>query len=200
MTEIQQNRYDQLLRRVGGLIGPGAKVADVLTELFPMFDVENMPAELLLLSGTRLCIGGGVVTGVSAESTTAQLFNPADSGILATITSVIIAAQTTGIVRWGVVPVVRGVAVGTETFSDTRLGVVAQPVCDIREDSAVALADGTMQTRVLANTSLTIANQNAVAVLGPGTGFEIGLTTNNQDLNFAFQWRERVAERAELNL
>ena len=39
MSQLQQSRYDQLLRRVGDLKGPGSKVNDVLHELFPMFDL-----------------------------------------------------------------------------------------------------------------------------------------------------------------
>ncbi len=45
--ELQQNRYDQLIRRVGGIIGPGSKVVEALGELFPVIDVENVPGELL---------------------------------------------------------------------------------------------------------------------------------------------------------
>jgi len=57
VTELQQNRYDQLLRRVGDLKGPGSKVNDVLQELFPTIDVENVPGELLFLMGTHIGLG-----------------------------------------------------------------------------------------------------------------------------------------------
>jgi len=198
MAEIDQNRYDQLLRRVTNAVGTGSHVAESLSELFPTIDVENVPAELLLLGGTRICMGGGTIGPTVAEASRAQLFNPADSGILATITSCWVAAPVTDIIRWGVVATVFGTAIGTETFTDTRLGLTQQPVVDVREGTAAAFADATNQTILLASTAFHLHDQNAIAVLAPGTGFEIGLGTDNVRMNYAFQWRERVAEAAEL--
>ncbi len=201
-SEIQQNRYDMLVRRVGGLIGPGSKVNEVISELFPMFDVENMPAELLRLAGTRICLGGGTLAATAAVAGTAVLENPADSGILATMERVDFAASGVVDVRWGVQNGFRAtaVAIGTEDFRDVREFAPDQPVCNVRQINEVPFANGTNQTRVLANVNWTLQPPNSVCVLPPGTSFEIGSGSNNVAIFYGFLWRERVAEQSELNL
>ena len=198
--EIQQNRYDQILRRVAGIIGPGSKVSQVITELFPMINVEDLPAELLLLGGTQICFGGGFIAADVAEGPTGQLFNPAGSNALITVTSVFLATNQTTIIGWGVVPVERGARISTETFRDTRNAVPNRPVGQIRQDSAVAFADGTNQIRQLTNDSFTLHDPNGICVLAPGTGFEIGARSVNTQFNFSIFWRERPALPSELNL
>jgi len=201
-SEIQQNRYDQLIRRVGGLIGPGSKVSEVLSELFPMFDVENMPGELLRLAGTRICMGGGGLAALAATSPTAVLENPANSGILATIEQVNVGSSSNTSIRWGVLNGFRGtaVAIGTEIFRDSREFTPDQPVCNVRQIAEVPLASGINQTRHSAQTNFTLAPPNGVCVLAPGGSFEIGMATQNLDFFYGFTWRERVAEQSELTL
>ena len=198
--EIQQNRYDQVLRRVAGIIGPGSKVSQVITELFPMINVEDLPAELLRLGGTRLCFGGGFIASVVGEAPTAQLFNPAGSNALVTITRVDLGTQGTSGIRWGVVPVERGSVISTQVFRDTRDVAPNRPIATVRQETAVALASGTMQSRFATNNNFTLLDQNDIAVLAPGTGFEIGLSQSDIGLAYGFFWRERPALESELNL
>lgn len=200
MTEIQQSRYDQLLRRVCDLKGPGSKVNDALTELFPMIDVERVPGELLILSGTRICMGGGFLAGVAAQAITAQLFNPADSGKLITVTRVYASWLGTTTVRWGTTLTTLATPIGTERFRDTRLIVPTAPSGEIHQLSRVALATGINQSRNPNNENFILDDQNGVAVLAPGTGFEIGNGVLDLDMHYGFNWRERVAEPSELNL
>lgn len=200
MSAINQNRYDQLIRRVADLQGPGSKVNDVLTELFPMFDVENMPGELLLLAGTAIAHGGGTIVSAVATAPTAQLFNTVDSGHLITITGVRVAFTATSTVRWGVQPIARGTEVATEIFRDSRRKITSSPVGQVRQEAVAALAAGTNQTRVLANTTLFLEDENGIAVLAPGGGFEIGSAAGVNTLFYSFYWRERAAEPSELNL
>ena len=75
MTEIQQGRYDALVRRVADLKGPGSKVNDMLEELFPVFDVEKLPSELYRLANIDLCFGGAGIAGVAAQSAALTLGN-----------------------------------------------------------------------------------------------------------------------------
>jgi len=201
-SEIQQNRYDQLIRRVGGLIGPGSKVSEVISELVPVFDVENMPGELLRLAGTRLCIGGGTLAAVAGQAGTAVLENPAGSGVLATLERVDYAASPGTIVRWGVQNGFRAtaVAIGTEDFRDTRDVAPAFPVCNVRQITEAALPNGTNQTLSNNSVNFTLQPPNGVCVLAPGTSFEIGSGTNASAIFYGFSWRERVAEQSELNL
>jgi len=200
LSEIQQNRYDQLIRRVTGAVGPGSKVNEAITELFPMIDVENVPAELLFLAGTRICMGGGTLAATGGVAPKAQLFNPADSGFLITLTD-IYAATLSGAVtwRWGPSAASFAGAIATEQFTDRRSDPAARPVGQVHQLNVAALANATNQTRFLNNDSLHINPKNDVCVLAPGTGFEIGIGTTNAALFYGFNWRERPAEQSELN-
>ena len=199
-SELQQNRYDQLIRRVGGIIGPGSKVSEALTELFPVIDVERVPAELLLLSGTKLCNGGDFLTGVAAQRSRIQLFNPAGSGHIATITLATISPSSTSGVVAGLVDIELANLVATSRFRDGRLGVADSPVCEVRKDNDAVIAPDVFQMNVLANSSIFLQDDNGIAVLTPGTGYQISTTTILLSLLVGFYWRERPAEPSELEL
>ncbi len=198
-TELQQNRYDQLIRRVGGIIGPGSKVAEVVTELFPMIDVENVPGELLWLMGTGIAFGGNTIAAVAAEQPRGQLFNPPDSGKLVTITGAYASTSVTTTIVWGVRNNAIGAATGNESFRDRRAGGTLRPVAEMRSlSSAVAQAiEG--RGRALADTTLKLEDPNGVAVLPPGWGFELSTGGSNLILDYSYFWRERPAEQSELN-
>lgn len=199
MTEIQQGRYDSLLRRVADLKGPGSKVNDVLEELFPVFDVENLPAELYSLARIDLCMGGGTIGPVVAEAPRFQLLNPAGSGKLITLTSVDIGVPGAAIVRWGRQDVPHTSNFSTQIFRDTRHPLGNLPTGQIRAQTSVALANANGQTRVTTNEQFTLTDPNGLAVLTEGTGFEIGVGGLNIEINVTFYWRERVAEPSEVN-
>jgi len=198
--EVQQTRWDRIIRRVSGSIGPGSRVSETISELFPMLDVERVPGELLLLGGTSICHGGGTIAGAAGEAPTAQLFNPLDSGNLVTLTAVRITCDAITTLRWGTGVAVLGTAIGTQVFRDTRLILPALPVGQVRQRSAVALATATNQVVLPANTLLALKDPNDLAVLAPGTGFEIGSSVNTSRINYSFYWRERPAEQSELSL
>lgn len=198
MTELQQNRYDQLLRKVGDLKGPGSKVSEVLTELFPTFDVENLPAELIRLSGARLCWGGGNITAVALEVPTGILANPAGSGKLLTVTDVHFAADGAGRAVWGVTNTIRGTAISTQQFRDTRDIPPNLPTGVIRQIAVAATAVATNQSRILALVDLQLSDPAGIAVLAPGTAMEVGVTTILTNLSYSFAWKERAAEPSEL--
>lgn len=199
-SEIQQTRYDQTIRRVGGIIGPGSKVAEALGELFPVIDVERVPGELLLLGGTRLCFGGITVTGSAGQFARMQLFNPAASGVIITVSSCVISATVTTTVRWTANAIALTTGVGVERFRDGRLAVTSLPTGQIRTDDTVAATDATGQARLSTGRTLTLEDENGVAILPPGTGFEVGSGSVASAQTATFYWRERPAEPAELNL
>ena len=198
-NEIQQNRYDRLLRRVAGIIGPGSKVSEVLTELFPVLDVESVPSELLILSGTNTCFGGGLILGAAAESPKMGLFNPAGSNTIITLTDVFFASSgATNIVRWGLNTNQLANSITTQQFTDTRHPTGQLPVGEIGTESAVALANATGQTRSISHVMNQLQGKNDVAMLRPGIGFEIGLTVVNTTIYTTFYWRERPMESSEV--
>jgi len=198
MTEIQQGRYDALLRRAADLKGPGSKVNDVLEELFPTIDVENVPGELLWLMGTRMCMGGGTEAAIANEAGRVQLHNPAGSGYIITITSVHFATQSASTIRWGLRNVSYAEPLQTEIFRDHR-GGLSSPVGQIHSQTSVALANAQGQTRINAAVDFELKDPNGVAVLSPNTGWEIGNGAVNTAVFFAIYWRERIAEPSELN-
>lgn len=198
--DLQQTRYDQLIRRVGAIIGPGSKVAEALSELFPVIDVERVPGELLLLGGTNLCLGSGLVAAVAAESSRIQVFNPEDSGKLITVTLAIITSNASKKVRYARTNTALLSGLGTEVFRDTRLAGTSRPVGQIRSDTTVALTDANGRFIMLANTPVFLRDENSIMVLSPGSGFEVGAGDLNESIEVTFHWRERVAEQSELNL
>ena len=198
--EVQQTRWDRTIRRVSGSIGPGSRVSETISELFPMIDVERVPGELLVLGGTGICSGGGTLKAEVAEVVSAQLFNPAGSNSLVTITKVYVAFLATANVRWGTTSVPRGTVISTQRFRDTRRIPPALPVAQVSQDSDVALASGINQTRLIADTTLKLEDENGVAVLAPGSGFEIGANVSENTIFYSFYWRERPAEESELQL
>ena len=198
--EVQQTRWDRIIRRVSGSIGPGSRVGETLSELFPVLDVERVPGELLRLGGTFISFGGGSITSVAGQVPTAQLFNPADSGNLVTITSVRFSCGADTVVRWGISLAALGTAIGTERFRDTRDLVPQQPIAQVRQQSAVAFANAINQSQVLAGVDFKIQGPDTVMVLAPGTGFEIGSNQLVSTIFYGFEWRERAAEESELSL
>jgi len=200
VSTIQQGRYDQLLRRVADLKGSGSKVNDALEELFPVFDVENMPAELLFLSGTKIAFGNGNVGATVAETSKVQLFNPVDSGHLITLTSVWVG--TTGpatAIEAALSEVALVTDAGNHPLRDTRISVIQNSVGQVRIESSAIGVPTFILFRIGSQESLLITDPNAVAVLAPGTGITFSPNVVNQQINATFFWRERLAEPSELN-
>jgi len=196
---IQQGRYDQLLRRVADLKGPGSKVNDALTELFPMFDLENVPAELLVLAGWRTGVGSVQQAAEVGSIARNQLFNPANSGYLVVLTRVDFSATATTTIEFDTVNIALTNDVGGGNFRDTRLGVATTPVAQIRSQLDATGLAATWQSRIIGNQLNTLQDDNGIVVLAPGTGFVIAPTANNLTFLSSFFWRERVAEPSELN-
>jgi len=196
VTELQQNRYDALLRRVGDLKGPGSKVNDVLQELFPTIDVENVPGELLFLMATKI---GWASTGkapTAGKKAGVQLFNPAGSGHLLTVSTMWISGDATQNFTWGIVITALGTNTGVPRLRDGRIGVGPSGITQLRTSAdAVSLVSG--QARLLAGTTLPITDPNSVAVLSPGTGLSV-IGAVDGIINVSFAYRERVAEPSEL--
>ena len=198
--EIQQTRYDRLLRRVGGMIGPGSKVGTVVSELFPMIDVENVPGELLALMGTRLGFGGASITAGAGNRGKLQLFNPAGSGKLVTLTTVVLSSNTTQTFRFDTEDAIRGAAVGTAGFRDTRAPAaeVTSAVINFQDDATTI--PSAARLAMIADTPFLFTDPNGIVILQPGTGWTVSTETLATSVQATFLWRERVAEQAELSL
>lgn len=195
---IQQNRYDQLLRRVGGLYGPGSKLNEILGELFPVIDVEDVPAELLALGGTRLFLGRTVQAAVAAVFQQSQVFNPVDSGNLLVVTRFAVDSTTAQNVSFGVTTTELAVNTDIVRYQDTRLDPTTPPVALVKTDTSGAVSPIHGRLRLLANVSTIIETPKGQTVLSPGHGFTVTAGLVNTDLGCTFWGYERVAERSEL--
>jgi len=198
-TEIQQTRYDQVVRRVGGIIGPGSKVGGVIPELFPMIDVEEPPTELLILGGTHAAFAGGTNAAVAGQAGRFSVFNPAGSGALITVTSFAFSSSSALTLRYGIVNIALP-AVSTQLFVDTRRGITPRPLGQFGQTNSIALAPATGQLRIFSNVPHGLQSDKGIFVLGPGTGLEVGGSGFNAVTHCTFHWRERAALESELNL
>jgi len=196
VTELQQNRYDALLRRVGDLKGPGSKVNDVLQELFPTIDVENVPGELLFLMGTHIGWASTSKSPTAGKKAAIQLFNPAGSGQLITISSVVAAVSSAGAISWGLTILALATNTGIPRLRDSRVDVGPSGVSELRT-SADAVSASSGQVRLLADTTFHVTDPNSVAVLAPGSGLSF-IGSTDVGIFITFNYRERVAEPSEL--
>jgi len=197
-NDLQQFRYDNLIRRVGGIIGPGSKVKEAIPELFPTLDVESCPAELLWLTGWRLAFGGDFLLGAAGETPRIELFNPVGSNKMVTVTDFVAATIITTTLLWTTTSVSFPGTNSPQKLRDTRRGAFEVPSGQIRFLSAAGTTVATNRTRVLPNIPFHFRDDNAIAVLFPGTGLEVGISTVASQLDISFTWRERIIEQSEL--
>lgn len=200
-TELQQNRYDQLVRRVGGLIGPGSKVSEVLAELFPMIDVENVPPELRVLGGTALAFRSTAITAGAGDENASQLENPVGSNVLITVTSIIVTVTTASSVNMTLAAAQLANTNGFGQFRDPRAAASGggAAVGNTRIETGLLINPGA-RVVVAGNTPFVVTDPDGICVLPPDSRFTVGIPSLQQTLTVAYFWRERVAEESELNL
>ena len=196
--EVQQTRWDRLIRRVSGSIGPGSRVSETISELFPVLDVESVPGELLLLSGTSICHGAASATGAAGELPNVILSNPDGSGHLITITKLSVGGSS-GAVRFALAQGIPGAAVNTQRFREGRLiSAVTLPVGVVRTLSNASQLAQQVEFPTLGNTTVFVEDENGLAVLAPNTSLSVAHTTTTATITVTFWWRERVAQESEL--
>jgi len=197
--DLQQARYDQLVRRVGGLYGWGSKVTEVLPELFPTLDVENLPLELRLLNGWRSAmIEVERLAGVG-DVVAANLFNPAASGVIGVVERVWWRVNATDNVEFDIV---QNTLSGGQTkglFRDSRLGGSRQSSLFATTQTGIG-TDGIQRFFTIADEVETMQDDRGLFVLSPGNALQVGYAgVTNKLLQVNFQWRERTALSSELN-
>lgn len=198
MTEIQQNRYDQLVRRVANIVAGGSMVSDALSELFPTLDVETLNLELGLLSGWRFGFSSTVQTQLAANLNHSQIFNPADSGQLVVLERVDLFSATAQRVEFVLATAGLTNLTANEALRDTREGILAPPVAQIRNVQQVGGLPQFGIATIEAGVTFTLNEKKGLFVLAPGTGVTFATTIVNSSLNTSYLWRERAAQPAEL--
>jgi len=198
-ADLQTARYDRLIRRVGGLLGPGSKVSEVISEIFPIIDLENMPHELLVLANTRTVFSTLTPAASVGEVSGAQLFNPPDSTTILIVTSFWVgSAGITTNIDYQVTDTQVVATFFSGSFRDTRSGFGLESAGKVAEFNTAPIgAQG--RFRVSAVESFKINDSDGVVVLGPGSGLSVATASFNLPLNITFFWKERQALESELN-
>ncbi len=197
-NDLQTARYDGLIRRVGGLLGGGSKVTETLSELFPMIDCENLPAELLFLAGWKTAFTTKSVGATVGQTSRMGIFNPLGSGLIVVVTDVFLDTA----VDVGIAFTTSSTALTDDNFSgaprDTRGGVAVNTGAKVGQQQT---GNTVQRGRIVTNSNVTFQHtaKNGLAVLRPGTGWEYGTIADNLLLSATFFWRERVALSSELN-
>lgn len=197
-TRLQQARYDGLMRRVGDLKGGGSKVSEVISEVFPTFDLENVPAELYALNGWTLGFGAVQLSPLAANNNLIQIFNPVGSGKLVVPTRIDISVSPGMNVEYATNQPVLANLTASSLARDTRQAdqSLAAQIRDVQQAGSLS-PHGIFFIAV--NVAFVWNDLDGLFVLAPGTGLTIGSTVVNSTLIVTFHWRERVAEPSELN-
>ncbi len=194
--DLQQARYDQLVRRVGALYGGGSKVTEVLAELFPVLEVEDTTPELLALTGWRTAWQSTERPASVAENSVSQLFNPAGSNQLVAVTQIIIRSSVDTFLNVEI----QATQIGTPVsglFRDSRFGVPRSTTAQVSSID-LGVVGGGLRLIVTNNEETTYRDDNGIVVLAPGSGLTIGTTAANTILVVNYFWRERLAQASEL--
>lgn len=197
--EVQQTRWDRLIRRVSGSIGPGSRVSETISELFPVLDVERPPSELLALMGTRTAWGRILVPVPDVGDVgRGQLFNPVGSGKLITVTQFSIISGPTDIFEVGLLEVALANLSAVGGPRDGRFGTILGIVGALRQDSNITASPALFRVALPAF-SLPTFDVNDICVLPPGFGLVISHTRIDTAFTVSFLWREREAQASELS-
>ena len=198
-NDLQTAAYDQLVRRVGGLLGGGSKVTETLSEVFPVLELEGGPVELKFLRGWRLGMGSATNAAVAANFLLFQIFNPVGSGQIIVPTRMDIWSASAQDVGYAATDVALATSVTNEEQRDTRIGVSEATVGQLRTAAQVGAPTASGRLTLVADTVFTLTDLDGVFVLAPGTGVTFFTTVLNTDFNMSFLWRERQALDSELN-
>lgn len=199
MTEIQQNRWDQLIRRASNIVGGGSQVNDTLNELFPVIEVETLNSELAILSGTRLGLGTTSQAALAANLSHSQLFNPVGSNMILTVERVDLSLPIGDFIEYAFAILPLTNAAASVVFRDTRSGFTGTPVGQVRDVQQAGGLPTIGGLFVSTDTNLSMQDKRGLFILEAGTGITFATTTVNRTFRVTYQWRERVAEPAELN-
>ena len=194
--EVQQTRWDRIIRRTSGSIGPGSRVSETISELFPMVDVERVPGELLILGGTRLVWQSTERPAAAGMFTASQLQNPADSGSIITCSRIDVVVDTPSVVSSEITETFIGTPV-PGLFRDGRLGIARESTGKVSSADDETTGGG-LRVHLLATDLTTFRDDNALITLGPGQALQVGTGTFNVRLTVNYWWREREALPSEL--
>lgn len=194
--DLQQARYDQLVRRVGALYGGGSKVVEVLPEVFPVLELENTTPELLALSGWRTAWQSTERPAVSAQQSASQLRNPVGSGMLVAVTQILIRCSPATTIQAEISTALFGTPV-SGLYRDARFGTPRNTAAQVSSADNIVIGGG-LRLRLLNNIQERLLDINGIVVLTPGSNLDVGTTGTDVLMTINYLWRERLAQESEL--
>jgi len=196
--DLQQARYDQLVRRVGGLYGGGSKVVEVLPEVFPVLELENTTPELLALSGWRTAWQSTERPASVGDTTRSQLSNPAGSNVIAAVTMLLISTDVVNVIGSAIETASIGGTPVRGLFRDARFGVPRSTALTVESVDGGTVGGG-LRLQIEALKQITLRDDNGIVVLTPGSRLTVGSLQFNVRLTVNYFWRERAAVDSEIN-
>lgn len=203
MTQLQVARLTNLARKLFVLRG-SPPATELLDEVTPVVVLEGERAEHRLLAGERLGFGGGNQGAAVGLLSMIQLFNPVDSGVIATIEMMegIAALGTT--VRFVLNDAALAALNNRQGSRDTRnhptAGFNLGTTLVIRTQQLAAIPGNSNTVwEVAQNTARTdpvVRYEQPGLVLAQGHGLIITALAN-QAIDANFSWRERELEVGE---
>lgn len=194
-SELTGGRYDNFVRRLGNLQGPGSKLTEIVPSAMPVLPVEGQPHELKRLARINTFQNGAITASGAGVSGYLKLRNPVGSGMIVTLRQMIVSFADTS-TDWllGITPV----TAGGSTLSTSY----------VRRDSR---CDTSSAANLITQQTTASGNTNAVRSTATGAvtfpldftilpGFEFVyevLVTNKLTWPLLF-WEERQAEASEL--
>jgi len=163
-----------------------------------MIDVENVPIELLVLSGARLAMGTVIQNANVGFFGTVILRNNVGSGVVARLLEI----------ECGVVGA--NVAFGPTQNTDSASGATAFLDGRVFGEGTALITQGNNNLLSPGSTfwvqgddagnSIKLRPPGGLAVITPGNAFQCGPTVANVAIRANFLWIERQAQPSELNL
>jgi len=165
-----------------------------------MLDVENLPAELLLLAGTRLCMGRTrTVAGGATFFGIHFLRNNAGTGVVATLLAIIVGFDVA--TRYNIGPSLNsGTPGGSRAYTDGRVFGEGTALVTMQDNNSLVSGSTFATLRTTAEGHRFFEIPKAIAVITPGTSFSVSNGVADEGLEVSWFWQERQAQPSELNL
>lgn len=198
MGRVQQGRWDRLARKITDQFGPGSKAGELLSDVFPVMELENTTMELKVLCKWDFGLGASNSTSAVGETNSQQLFNPAGSGKIVVVTEVILSVGGNNDVSGGI----SFAALATSASGSKRntiAGAARSTVALIQnEDDGATIAGISFSAK--SGEAFRLTDSDGIALLYPGSGLRFTNTSTASELHSSFFWRERAAVGSELEL
>jgi len=165
-----------------------------------MIDVENVPAELLVLAGTRMCMGRTrTVAGGATFFGIHFLRNNAATGVVATLLAIIVGFDVA--TRYNIGPSLNsGTPGGSRAFTDGRVFGEGTALVTMQDNNSLVSGSTFATLRTTPEGHRFFEIPKAIAVITPGTSFSVSNGVADEGLEVSWFWQERQAQPSELNL